>query len=298
MTKTLKHELSHEEIDKAWKQFDSGSLSRNELSDLLAGIHSGWYGNVRTDTNQVLGICTEQYGRVQNADLIGTIEEAFDNVNMTDYEKNVYSVRDGARLYARYDFPNKTAATQVGDEVGLRLTLQNSYDRTLRVSFALGMLRLLCTNGMTTMENEESMTKKHSTDVSTDFIVEALGKAIGKWDKAMNKLDALTDCAVNQDQGLTVLGNLVRVGALSDRMAAEIAKLWNSPDYTEDESRNLYNLNNAVTQHLTRNVEDTRAELSERVSRNVFKRLYKGATQETEFQKLLLPLKTVEVKNN
>ena len=82
VTKTLKHELSHEEIDKAWKQFDSGSLSRNELSDLLAGNHSGWYGNVRTDTNQVLGICTEQYGRVQNADLIGTIEEACDNVNM------------------------------------------------------------------------------------------------------------------------------------------------------------------------------------------------------------------------
>ena len=100
-TKTLRHELSPQEIDKAWEQFDSGSMSRNELSDLLAGNHSGWYGNVRTDTNQVLGICTEQYGKVQNSDLIGAIEEAFENVNMTDYEKAIYSVRDGARVYAR-----------------------------------------------------------------------------------------------------------------------------------------------------------------------------------------------------
>ena len=256
MTKTLKHELSPEEIDKAWKQFDSGSLSRNELSDLLAGNHSGWYGNVRTDTNQVLGICTEQYGRVQNSDLIGAIEEAFVNVNMTDYEKNVYSVRDGARVYARYDFPNKTQATQVGDEVGLRLTANNSFDRSCRISFSLGLVRLVCTNGMVTMEDEYSMTKKHTQQVSVDFIEEAIQNAVQAFDdgKPLQVYDRLAAKDITQEQGVRILSGLEKKNLLSTRLREGVESLWVAPTHEEDKARNLYNLLNAVTQHLTREV--------------------------------------------
>jgi hypothetical protein len=180
----------------------------------------------------------------------------------------------------------------------MRLTLQNSFDRSLRVSFALGMLRLVCTNGMTTLENEVSMTKKHSSNVETGFLVEALDKAIAGFDKAVDKVEQLGRKSIEHDQGLTVLGNLVRLGALSDRMSGEIAKVWNDPTYDEDSDRNLYNLYNATTQHLSRNVEDTRSELADRTSRNVFKQLWKGARSENEMAKLLLPLKTIEVENN
>jgi hypothetical protein len=262
------------------------------------GRNTGYFGNQRTDNGLVLGVTSDRYGIIDHGRCIEVAEDGFEKANLGSYTRKVIITGDGARMRTHYDFTDKTKVAKVGDQIGLRLTLQNSYDRTLRVSFALGMLRLLCTNGMTTMENEESMTKKHSTDVSTDFIVESLGKAIAKWDKAMDKLNTLSDCTVDQKQGLTILGNLVRVGALSDRMAGEIAKVWNAPSYSADNGRNLYNLYNATTQHLTRNVEDTRAELAERTSRNVFKRLYKSATQETELSKLLLPLKTVEVKNN
>ena len=289
VTKTLKHELSHEEIDKAWKQFDSGSLSRNELSDLLAGNHSGWYGNVRTDTNQVLGICTEQYGRVQNSDLIGTIEEAFDNVNMTDYEKNVYSVRDGARLYARYDFPNKTQATQVGDEVGLRLTANNSFDRSCRISFSLGLVRLVCTNGMVTMEDEYSMTKKHTQQVSVDFIEEAIRNAVQAFDdgKPLAVYDRLAAKDITQAQGVRILCGLQKKNLLSTTHRDSIESLWIAPTLEEDKERNLYNLLNAVTQHLTREVESERFEYSDGINRKVLKALDKAARQPTQFDALI-----------
>jgi hypothetical protein len=81
-------------------------------------------------------------------------------------------------------------------------------------------------------------------------------------------------------------------------MSGEIAKVWNSPEYDLDKSRNLFNLYNATTQHLTRNVEDTRSELADRTSRNVFKKLHGAAHRETDMAKLLLPLKTVEVEKN
>ena len=289
VTKTLKHELSPEEVDKAWEQFDSGSMSRNELSDLLAGNHSGWYGNVRTDTNQVLGICTEQYGKVQNSDLIGAIEEAFTNVNMTDYEKAIYSVRDGARVYARYDFLNKTKATQVGDEVGLRLTANNSFDRSCRISFSLGMVRLVCANGMVTMEDEYSMTKKHTQQVSVDFIEDAIQNAVQAFDdgKPLQVYDRLAAKDITQAQGVRILGGLEKKNLLSTRLREGVESLWIAPTHEEDKERNLYNLLNAVTQHLTREVEDERFEYSDGINRKVLRTLDKAARQSTQFDLLV-----------
>ena len=81
-------------------------------------------------------------------------------------------------------------------------------------------------------------------------------------------------------------------------MSGEIAKVWNSPEYDLDKARNLYNLYNATTQHLTRNVEDTRSELADRTSRNVFKKLHDAVARPSNMTKLLLPLKTIEVENN
>jgi hypothetical protein len=262
------------------------------------GRRSGFFGNQRTDTGGILGVTSDRYGIVQHGDLIDVAEDAFEKADLGSFERKVYITGDGARMKTHYDFKNKTRAIKVGDEVGLRLTLQNSFDRSLRVSFALGMLRLICTNGMTTLENEQSMTKKHSSNVETDFLVKALDKAVAGWDKAIDKCQALAAKLIDQDQGLTILGNLARLGALSERMGGEIAKVWNAPDFVEDEERNLYNLYNATTQHLTRNVEGTRSELADRTSRNVLKRLWKGTRSDSDMTKLLIPIETVKVENN
>lgn len=262
------------------------------------GRRTGFFGNQRTDDGGVLGVTSERYGIVQHGDLIDVAEDAFAKTDLGAFERKVYVTGDGARMKAHYDFKNQTRAINVGDEVGLRLTLQNSFDRSLRVSFALGMLRLVCTNGMTTLENEQSMTKKHSGNVETGFLEDALAKAISSWDKAVDKVKVLSDSSIEHDQGLTILGNLVRLGTLSERMSGEIAKVWNDPTHAEDNERNLYNLYNATTQHLTRNVEDTRSELADRTSRNVFKRLWNATRKQSDMDKLLLPIETVQVENN
>ena len=72
------------------------------------------------------------------------------------------------------------------------------------------------------------MTKKHSANVETSFLEDAIKKAVSNWDNAVAKAETLTARAIEHEQGLTILGNLVRMGALSDRMSGEIAKVWNS----------------------------------------------------------------------
>ena len=255
------------------------------------GRRTCFFGNQRTDNGTILGVTSERYGIQNNAPLIERAEEAFNDQGLGDFEREVIVTGEGQRMRAVYDFKNQIKPREdrkKGDNMGLRLTVQNSFDRSLRVSFAMGVLRLVCTNGMTSLEREQSMTKKHSSGNGLDFLGEALSKAIGSWDKALLTYNQLEAVEIEQQQGLNALHNLAKAGAISDRMAGAVSKIWNNPTYTEDEGRNLYNLYNAVTEHLTREVEGTRYELAERVNQKVLSRLDQAARSGAKKDKLLL----------
>ena len=252
------------------------------------GRRTGFYGNQRTDDGTVLGVTSERYGIQNNGPLLEKAEDGFEAAKLGDYTRKVIVTGEGQRMRAIYDFENEVKERKAGDNLGLRLTVQNSFDRSLRISFAMGMLRLICTNGMTTLEKEQSMTKKHSTGNSLDFLGDALTRAIASWDKAMLTYSRLENIELSQDQGLNVLHNLSKTGAVSERMAGEISKLWNNPTYREDSGRNLYSLYNAVTQHLTHEVEDTRFELAERVSQKTLRAFDAAAKTTSKRDKLLV----------
>lgn len=251
------------------------------------GNRTGFYGNQRTDDLTVLGVTSERYGIQNNGPLLEKAEEGFDAAGLGDYKRKVIITGEGQRMRAVYDFENEIKERKRGDNLGLRLTVQNSFDRSLRVSFAMGMLRLVCTNGMVSLEKEQSMTKKHSTGNNLDFLGDALTNAIKSWDKAMLTYSRLENIELTQDQGLNALHNLSKSGSVSERMAGEISKIWNNPTHRQDNARNLYSLYNAITQHLTHEVEDTRFELAERVSQKTLRAFDAAAKNGGKKDKLL-----------
>ena len=265
------------------------------------GKESGWMGNRRVDDGTVLGVCTEQYGIIDNGPLLEKAESAFEKAGL-DFEREVVVSNNGARMRALYDFPNTTMKIPaVGDEMGFRLLVNNSFDRTLRVSFELGMLRLLCTNGMTTLEREIGLTRKHSTKLNIDDLITdtALDCALEKFKNAGNVFSRLAETTVSQEDGLFILGNLAKKNFFSEKVRENVATVWNSPEYKEDEGRNLYNLYNALTQHLTREVSDTRFEYSNRISNTVLTQLRKASLQGATMKKLITPIEDNSViKNN
>jgi len=236
--------------------------------------------NVRRDTGEVLGVTSKRYGVVQNRELVGVAEDAFNkSSDLGDFDRSVIVTGSGERLFATYDFKNRKRKLKVGDEVGMRLTLQNSFDTTLRLSFAVGALRLICTNGMATMERDVDMTSKHNSNVNIGFLVDAVKVAVERFEIACKAFDKLSQVQFDHDKGFNVLNRLAKSKALSDRQSSKIAGIWASPDYKEDEARSLWNLYNATTQYLTREVEGKRFELSNRVNLNVLKHLSRIATK-------------------
>lgn len=237
--------------------------------------------NVRRDTGEVLGVASNRYGVVQNRDLIGVAEDAFGKSDLGSYDRSVIVTGKGEKLFATYDFKDRNRALKVGDEVGMRLTLQNSFDTTLRLSFAIGALRLICTNGMTTMERDVDMTSKHNSNVDVNFLSDSVKVAVQRFDAACTAFDKLSEVQFDHDKGFNVLNRLAQSKVISDRQSTKIAAIWASPDYKEDQDRTLWNLYNASTQYLSREVEGKRYELASKTNLKILKNLSRIASTGT-----------------
>ena len=278
------------------------TVERVPLTVSTTGKKSRVYSHVRTDTGEELGWGTEQYGFVQNGDLVNNAEEAFESRGMTPTNRRIVVTGRGERLFAQYDFMNETAAATrredrvKGMEMGMRLTLQNSFDRSLRVSFALGMVRLVCTNGMTTLEKEFGMTRKHSSNVEIGCIGYALDKAKGSFAKAAEGFSILGDVDITQEQGRNVLAQLNKSKVLSNVIKDGSLKVWENPTHEEDEARNLWTLYNAATQHLTHDVSESRFEYANTVSGNVLRKLRGAASSPDKLNRLVTAIPTEVVK--
>ena len=286
------------------KQTKNSNWDFNVASEQLLrqdGSKTPIFANVRTDTNEILGTSTERYGVVQNEDLLGRAESAF-NSRGINYERNVYATDNGAKMRAVYDLTGdqfQTMVPQVGDIMGYRVTVQNSFDRTLRVSFALGLMRLVCTNGMQTMQKDVDMVSKHSQKLDLDSLITdaALDKALGFLSKSGDVFGRLASTPLDDELGLNVLANLTKKKVMSEKVRERVAGIWsNRSDLlrSDNHDANLYNLYNAVTQHLTDEVEETRFEYANRMSNQVLKAFERSAGSQAQFAKLTKAIPVVD----
>ena len=286
----------------AKQQIDTGydfTVKQVAVPHPVKGGKSGYFMNIREDNDDILGWTTERYGLVQHQDILGRADEAFENRGI-DVTRKVIVTEGGAKMRAQYDLQGdlfKADVPKVGDTMAYRLTAQNSFDRSLRISFALGLVRLVCTNGMTTTEKEVEMVKKHSTNINIGDIIteDALDSALSKLKDSLSTYGRLAQTELTQEQGLVILQNLSNAKVFSEKVREAIGKIWNEPTHEEDKERNLYNLNNAVTQHLTHEVADERFEYANRVTANVLKRFDLAARNSTRLNKLWTPQKNAEI---
>ena len=247
---------------------------------------SGFWGTRRTDTGQVLGVTSDKYGLLLNTDLVKTVDEVLTGKGL-DYERKITVARDGATMYGRYEFPNELRKIQkVGDEMGMRITIRNSYDRTSFAGLELGMLRLVCTNGMKSMRRAFGFNQKHSRKLSLDGVSGAIERAVEAFDEVGGEFTKLSEVPVSDTIGDYVLKNLTSDKILSEKLREEIVKVWLNPPFPEDKKRNLYNLYNAVTYHLTHKVEPTRFEYADKVNSNILNRFVKASNSKADFGKL------------
>ena len=165
------------------------------------GQSAGFWGTRRTDTGKVLGVTSDKYGLLLNSTLVNSIESVLTDKGL-DYTKDVKVARDGATMYATYDLPGKNIVIPgVGDNVGMRLTGRNSYDRSCFASFDLAALREVCTNGMKALRSTFSFNQKHSSKLDLSGVSRAIDSAVTAFETLGEDYALLADTKIDNTIG-------------------------------------------------------------------------------------------------
>lgn len=244
-------------------------------------VQTGAWAIVRDDNNAVVGNVSDRYGIVQNEQLMDSARAQFQKMGILDgVEERIFVVGKGERMFAEFTFKQHKDAqleVQKGDVLGYRVIFRNSFNGSQKVSLSLGFMRLICKNGMTGMSPELSIMQKHHKKVALEFLPDAVEKAFASATSEANIFADLAARGIEMEQGQRILANLAEAGAMSARLAKAIEPVWLHAPYVEDEARNLYNLYNAVTYVLSREVEKSNYALASRVNFGVLNQLLKAA---------------------
>jgi hypothetical protein len=249
-----------------------------------------FFGTRRKDTGEIFATVTSAYEVLQNRQLVEAAEAAFRAKGMTGWKRKVVVTYGGARCYVIYDFPG-IGGRVAGQDLTFRLKIQNSFDGTIRASFVVGLFRLICSNGLAMPVGTLNLTQKHTTALEIDFVGRTVEQALKAFFGALPFFESMTAIRVSQDEGKAIVQGFAERHLLGRRQADAIVRIWEHPRHEEDRARTLWNLYNAVTQHLTHDVAGAatkpRYELAERSTRIITHALV-AATQQGRVD-LLLP---------
>ena len=84
----------------------------------------------------------------------------------------------GERMWLRIRFPEFTFDPGDGYNMNLELSLFNSVDGSMTFGFEVGWYRLICKNGLVTLDHGKTMNRRHTKSLLPSLIVKELQKSI------------------------------------------------------------------------------------------------------------------------
>jgi hypothetical protein len=117
---------------------------------------------VRTDTNKVLSVVSQNYKLVHHSELFHMAEEYMKTIGPCNVK--YHQMSNGARLMAEYTFKDIAADVKKNDVVGLRTFFINSYDGKSSIRLGVAGIRLACLNGMVVSGATNEASYRHMGD--------------------------------------------------------------------------------------------------------------------------------------
>jgi len=253
------------------------------------GAPTEFWCNRRDDNGYVVGQVSDHYSVIQHGDLIEKTKMAFVINGLSNWGEHSTVWKHGARMSTTFDFGNyvrkvKANSMQKGDDVALRISLYNSHDGSSQATFRVGMLRLVCTNGLTTLQNEISANKKHKGHINLEFLSLGVAQAVKQFEDSLVLFGNLADRSIKQREGEVILQSLVHRKVMSERFYKEVTQVWQRPTFAEDSGRNMYNLYNAITERISRHYDDRgQVEVSNRINSGALESISRLAFNEELF---------------
>ena len=144
-------------------------------------------GNVN-GSKKVISFCSEDYGVLPNLDLATEMDKVLSDFGVSSTHKTGMNHRDSI---FRMEWILKGAEVTIqNDRLAPRIYIYNSYNRRQKFSVSFGIMRLICTNGLTAMVEETITRRLHSSGIDAFDAIHSLAP---KLDQLMNDFDLFTE---------------------------------------------------------------------------------------------------------
>ncbi len=145
---------------------------------------------IRTDTNEPLGIISDQYQLIPHKEVLEKSREVLLQ-EKSIFEEKIDVTQNGSHCLIQYTFPDTKIEIQKGDAVSLQIIIVNSYDASTSIRFFIGAFRLICSNGLI-IGKGLTYYQRHTSELNTDVIQTRFGDLFRYFNKsavlAMNKM--------------------------------------------------------------------------------------------------------------
>lgn len=124
---------------------------------------------VRTDTNDTLGIVSDDYGLVKHSTVVDAFREAAAG---SAVKEKISLTNNGAYMFYQMFFPKVTIEPRKGDIIQMMIMAKNSYNGWSSLQIILGAMRLVCSNGMIIGQQFMRFNFRHVMSINEQNIVD------------------------------------------------------------------------------------------------------------------------------
>ncbi len=123
---------------------------------------SGYTAIINPETNQLFSIVSPKYKIVKHVDVLSKVEEAISkHIEYGRFERTLATFANGARMQAKYVFPDVTVSVKGADNIHPSVEIRNGYDGMWGFGVLFGAFRLVCSNGLVIGQKVLNFRKKH-----------------------------------------------------------------------------------------------------------------------------------------
>lgn len=165
------------------KKVPVDGLLNTELAQASGITHA-----IITREKKIQAFVSEDYALITNEEIVQKFSDALTDRGL-DHTMTFSAFRD-ARFRIDFYIPDFEKEITKGDKIGPRLFVNNSYNQTLKYGFGAGVMRLICTNGLTALVEEQMLNMLHTPAADEGL---AIMKSIDMLESFMEKQEEIME---------------------------------------------------------------------------------------------------------
>lgn len=199
----------------------------------------------RTDTGDILGLASDHYGIVQNADAFNFVDSLCTGKSGEPFIESAGVLGKGERVFVTAKFPEKFKAGEVlGDDGEMYAVITTNHDGSGAVTVVMTPVRVVCNNTLNyAMYNKKSVIRfKHTVNVRqrmNDKILHA-SQVLGVYESTLAAINAQNELLAKKEISNSLIVDIVSKIAFEDKVSIFKKEGINSENLAS-RGKNIYN---------------------------------------------------------